>query len=250
MRQLSDYYLEGQLYQGKKRTVAAIEDQVDWVIDRLNGSKRQYAREVQNVNKFAERARAKVSANVADRFAGYDRSIVSELPMEFTKYSPATLELYEREKHLVGSRRFEEAEQIHKEFEAAKKRDLQKGRGLWHDRFELRRNALHERGRKMQDACETRILAKQNLVEHSRGKEVKSLDKSREYLTKKLTAAKGEYIGEDDPILRNCRSPRRLTSTVRSLDGSGFDVSTKKISQDVWAGNRTLSKGRWPIVRE
>lgn len=139
MRELSDFFLENKLYVSKAERVFAIQSQLDSVRRKLQKIEANW----ENTEMEMSEAKAAVFEDISNEceitLMKHDATIPAKLPPEFEKLSPETLNLYEQEKHLIGSRRYKEAALVHVEFLARKKKELEKQKDQYYQRFEKRR---------------------------------------------------------------------------------------------------------------
>jgi hypothetical protein len=131
----------------------------------------------------------------------FDGAMPESLPLEFTRLSADLLDLRERERHLIVCRRFQEAAKLHTEFMRRQKEELVRRREEYFAHVEKERSELERR-----NVCKTAAVTadwnrKIEKFMRSMDVELRGLRKGVANLLTKLTAAKAEYIGEDDPIL-------------------------------------------------
>ena len=176
----------------------------------------------------------------------YDSKIEKQLPPEYCKLTPATLEFHEKERHLSTSRRFREAEKVHEEFEKAQKKDLAQKRQDYYKSFEKRREEVVTRNSKIISANETDWERRISHAEFLKKKEIKALVNSVSYLEAKLMRAKSEYTGEDDPIIRQDDLKKTLHKTTRDLPPKPHKVPTKQMEETMYKHSRKLDSARWP----
>ncbi|OHT13072.1 hypothetical protein TRFO_03502 [Tritrichomonas foetus] len=246
MAQLSDYFFENKLYTSKAQEVAAIEAQLEAVKNKLEAAEEKWWSEMSRKYQKKERDVIAKQQLTTRYLQEYDNKIDQELPPEYCKLSTATLELREREKHLIGSRRFEEASKVHAEFERAQKKELVKRREEYCKRFEKRRENVITRNSKIMNACETDWERKISHAEFLKDKELQPLRESVANLESKLKRAKAEYIGEDDPIVRMDDVKPSLRATTRDLPPKGHKVPTKQKASNIRRENTKLDSTRWP----
>lgn len=246
MAQLSDYFFENKLYTSKAQEVAAIEAQLEAVKNKLSDAEEKWRKDM--MRKFTKKERdenAKRNLTI-ENLQKYDSKIEKELPPEYCKVSPATLELHERERHLSTSRRFREAEKVHQEFEKAQKKDLAQKRQDYYKSFEKRREVVVSRNSKIISANETDWERKISHSEFLKDKEIQALVNSVSFLEAKLMRAKSEYIGEDDPIIREDDLKNSLHKTTRDLPPKPHKVPTKQMAETMYKQSRKLDSARWP----
>lgn len=246
MAQLSDYFFENKLYTSKSEEVAIIEAQLEAVENKLYDAEEKWRNEMIKKYRLKARDENRKQNLTIKNLQEYDRKMENELPPEYCKVTPSTLELHERERHLAGSRRFREANEAHKEFEKAQKKDLQKRREDYAKYFETGRQEVVRRNEKIMNACESNWETKISHAEFLKNKEIQPLLNSVAVLKRKLIGVQAEYIGEDDPIIRQDDLKRTLTRTERDFPRKVFDVTTKKMSETMQKQNRNLDSTRWP----
>lgn len=246
MAQLSDYFFENKLYSSKAQQVAAIEAQLEAVRNKLSDAEEKWRDEMIKKYKKKERDENSKRNLTIENLQRYDSKIEKELPSEYCKLTPATLELHERERHLATSRRFREADKVHEEFERAQKKDLSKKRQEYYKTFEARREEVIRHNSKIISANETDWERRISHAEFLKNKEVKALINSVSFLESKLMAAKAEYTGEDDPIIRKDDLKRTLNKTSRDLPPEPHKVTTKHMASTMQKQSRRLDPTRWP----
>ena len=123
---------------------------------------------------------------------------------------------------------------------------MQKRREDYAKHFETGRQEVVRRNEKIMNACESNWETKISHAEFLKNKEIQPLLNSVAVLKRKLIGAQAEYIGEDDPIIRQDDLKRTLTRTERDFPRKGFEVTTKKMSETMQKQNRNLDSTRWP----
>lgn len=246
MVQLSDYFFENKLYTSKAQEVAAIEAQLEAVQNKLADAEEKWRNEM--IKKFKKKERDENAKQnlTTENLQKYDSKIDKNLPPEYCKLTPATLELHERERHLTTSRRLREAAKVHEEFEKAQKKDLAQKRQDYYKSFETRREEVVNRNSKIISANETDWERKISHAEFLKNKEIKALVNSVSFLESKLMRAKSEYTGEDDPIIRKDDLKKTLHKTTRDLPPKPHKVTTKHMSETMYKQSRKLDSARWP----
>jgi len=201
-RELSSFHLESKLFKGKAHTVDAIEGQYLATLERLNQVERQRMSELDDL--FAKRRKAfdDLLRSTTSRIQAFDSKIPDQVPPEFTRLSADLLDLREKEKHLLGSRRFEEAAQLHKEFRKRQFEELIRRREEYFLHMEKKRAEVVGLNKRELVALDTDWAERVALVKHRAGSELAPLREALARLLKKLVTAKAEYIGGDDPILK------------------------------------------------
>jgi dihydroorotase-like cyclic amidohydrolase len=124
------------------------------------------------------------------------------LPPEFTRLSPALLDLREREHHMIGCRRFEEAANLHREFERRQAQELRERRREYFVHRERTREQVERRGERRERAAIANWDRKVARAKLSMESELAPLRGGCANFGAKVGAARAEYVGEDDPILR------------------------------------------------
>lgn len=258
IRKLSDFFLENHMYTSKaelcavsefvfstqRDTVSTISDQWDTKIENM---KSQYKRELSNLER-----------QNASKLEKFDNSHPDKLPIRYNKLSPDLLNLREQEKHLIGSRRFAEAKQYHKEYEKRKKEELANQKRQYFDDAEKRRAEIIKLGEKkvsaLKDAWERKISEAQITKTH----EITPHEKSYSYLERNVTHRKAEYIGQEDPIppevvfVANKVDPVELENSVnvfRSRNLVSFDksITPRSVSHLATKPGRNLVGAERPV---
>ena len=200
IRQLSDYFIENHLYTDKAQLVDVVNYQYQSQRSRLNGLIEKWDAQINNAREQYQRELEDLEDECQAVIDKHDSSVPQKLPVKYSKLSSDLLNLREQERHLIGSRRFAEAEQYHKEFEKRKEAELNNKKLEYFESSEKRRKekevANQRRISALKDLWERRIAE----LQFNRDKEVKPLEKAIESLQRKYALAKSEYVGEDDPI--------------------------------------------------
>jgi hypothetical protein len=239
IRQLSDFFLENKLYSGKSAKVETHQEELDSESRRLRELQWKWNDDRQEIHGRRTAAQQRVADLANSQLSTHDGSIPNSLPPEFTRLSADLLDLREREKHLIGSRRFEEAAALHREFEQRQKLELQRRREEYFEHFEKERAAIERRNERrklsVSDHWGNKVA---HLVSEMDG-ELRPLRKGVGHLTAKVATSKAEYIGEDDPILREesylteARDGgtiyRRSRALTRSLHPRSMVTATREI---------------------
>jgi hypothetical protein len=211
----------------------------------------------------------RVAEATSAQLNAYDAGMPEVLPAEWTRLSADLLDLREREKHLIGSRRFEEAAELHKEFEKRQKQELQKRREEYFAHSEKERAVLERRNERRRAAARDRWNGKVDHFEFLMDRELRPLRKGVGHLTAKAACSKAEYVGEDDPILREesylaeardggniyrrslalTRSihPRTMTFTTREIVRPQPMTTTRRLSE---AQYRQSAETTWRVRKQ
>ena len=254
MRQLSDYFLENKLYMSKAERVYAIQSQLDAVKAKLETAEKHWEERDSDMATARDSSIQRRESECRCSLSKYDAKMPGNLPAEFCKLSPETLNLYEQEKQLVASRRFKEAAIVHVEFLARKKKELERKKDDYYRKFEKGRTQVEVRNTKRQQATETNWDRKVKNADHNKNKEIQALREAVSNLESKLISAKAEYIGEDDPILAELEAhpkdtPFSLAGNDRPMKRAVPRASTARISQRMQVQNRKIDSTRWPPKR-
>jgi hypothetical protein len=203
IREISDFFLEKVLYVCKADRVALIQHQYEYERNRLREAEEKWQNELKKLNDKKDREEGRTTAIGRRRLQKHDASMPSVLPVEFTRLSADLLDLRDKERHLMGSRRYEEAARLHREFLKRQEMELQRRREEYFDHFEHERSMLERRNEKKSFALDTNWSRKIGHFTDLMNRELVPLRKAVANLLHKLLAAKAEYIGEDDPILKS-----------------------------------------------
>jgi hypothetical protein len=203
IREISDFFLENQLYVSKAEHVALVQAEYESERARLNELEAKWNSELESLIQQRDREAGRVQDLARTNLQTFDASMPEELPPEFTRLSADLLDLREKEKHLVGSRRFPEAAQLHAEFLKRQNEELIRRREEFADHFEAGRNEVDKRNHRRTATLQSDWNRKINHFRHMMNSELAPLRQGVANLLDKLMTAKAEYIGEDDPILRN-----------------------------------------------
>jgi hypothetical protein len=202
MRQISDFYLESKLYAGKAEKTALHERQLESEARHLHEVEAKWERAQETVHEQHRSAQKRVSDASATFLGRYDDNLPDTLPPEFTRLSSELLDLKAREKSLIAARHFEEAAQLHKEFERRQRAELAKRREEYFEHREVERIAIERRNARKRESTAARWANKVEQVRHSMDNNVRPLQMGVGHLAAKVRSTKAEYIGEDDEILR------------------------------------------------
>jgi hypothetical protein len=269
IREISDFFLENKLYVAKTEKVGIAEAEFETERGRLADVESRWERDHNRLSQRRSAAQARAADNARTAIATYDDSMPEHLPPEFTRLSSDLLDLREKERHLIGSRRFEEAAKLHKEFERRQREELVRRREEYFAHFEQERVDLQRRNDRKARAVEADYKRRMDHLVHSRDSEVVPLRGGVGNLLDKLTTRKAEYVGEDDMILKDDpglarareagnmfrtglpvftrgSNPRSMVSTRREIERPSPVMSTKQMSDTMYRQNRKLDSRRWP----
>ena len=202
MQRLSVLFLERKLYNSKAEMVAAIKLQLEIEENQLKSMATMLHSDYANLLDAREKAINKVNAECEQRMSVYDNSIPEKLPPEYRKLSSELLNLRQVEKSLIGSRRYKEADKIHREFLKKQKQELEQQRIKYYQSFEKERKRIETRNKRATQAV---VVQWERKVEKMKEEMENKLHAKRcaiDNLKHKLVSAEAEYIGEDDPIVR------------------------------------------------
>jgi len=269
IREISDFFLENKLYVAKAEGVAIAEGQYASECGRLADVEAKWSHEHDRLSQRRNAAQARVADANEAAIQNYDSSMPGVLPPEFTRLSSDLLDLREKEKHMIGSRRFEEAAKLHKEFERRQKQELVKRREEYFAHFEQERLELERRNTRKSRAIETDYTRRMDHLAHTMNSELTPLRSGVANILDKAVARKAEYVGEDDMILKNDPGlaeardagnmfrtgrptltrgghPRSMVSTRRPTERPSPVMSTKQMSDAMYRQNHKLDSRRWP----
>ena len=243
MRRLSILYLERKLYSSKFEMVNAIQIQVDTEENQLKSLETSLQTEYANLLHNRQIAINRVKKECEQRIINYDRTIPEKLPPSYCKLSPECLNLRQMEKSLIGSRRYQEADKIHKEFLKKQKIELEQQRTKYYKSFEMERRRIENRNKRALSAIETQWERKvANLKEEMENK-ITAKKSAVENLQRKLISAESEYIGEDDPILLH-QVPTTFPKELPRQREENVWQTTKDIANKLRLSNRRLNRDR------
>jgi hypothetical protein len=269
IREISDFFLENKLYVSKAEKVALIQNQYEVERDRLHELEAKWTADLEVLVAQRDREEGRVQDLTRTAIQNYDGSIPGTLPPEFTRLSADLLDLREREKHLVGSRRFEEAAALHEEFLRRQDQELIKRREEYFSHFEQDRAELERRNDRRNSSIRADWTRKINHFRHLMDGELLPLRQGVANLLAKLHTAKAEYIGEDDPIIRSDPSitlakesgnifrvsqpvfsrgllPRSMVSSQRSIERQKVLMSTRRMAEAMRKQNWKLDS--WKVT--
>jgi hypothetical protein len=269
IREISDFFQENKLYVAKREKVGIAEAEFEAERSHLADVESKWQQDHQRLSQRRSAAQARAAENARAAIANYDESMPDQLPPEFTRLSADLLDLREKERHLIGSRRFDEAAQLHREFERRQREELVRRREEYFAHFEQERLALERRNARKARAIEDDYKRRMDHLIHTRDSEVIPLRGGVANLLNKLTTRKAEYIGEDDMILTNDpglarardagnifrtgppaftrgTDPRSMVSARREIERPTPLMSAKQMSDAMYRQNRKLDSRRWP----
>ena len=268
-RQLSDFFLENKMYVAKAEEVSILQGQAGSERARLQDLEDQWRTKRDILVKQRDREVKRVEEMTKASIAAYDSSVPKELPPEFTRLSADLLDLREKERHMIGSRRYDEADQLHKEFLKRQAQELVKRREEYAEYFEKNRAVLERRNERKEKGVKSDWNRKMNHFNHMMKKELVPLRAGVGYIETKLQDSRAEYIGEDDPIVADdpaltlakttgnqfrvtepvmTRSipPTTITATKRAIQRGQAVMSTRKMAAAMKRQNQSLDSNRWP----
>jgi hypothetical protein len=255
VKELSDFFLENKLYVGKAERVALIQEQYESQVSRLEALEVKWHRTLDDLLRQRARDEMRVESRSVSYINRYDDSLPAVLPPECTRLSAGLLDLRERERHLIGGRRFLEAAELHREFNRRQRAELVQRREEFVVKRERDREQLEKRNRQSRVCLDMEWTRKIERCQRQMEAELQPLRAAVGNLWRKLVTAKTEYIGEDDPILRGepCLAggresgnlfrtenvgpmetgprPRTMKATVRPLNRGLLMMTTKTMSQ-------------------
>jgi hypothetical protein len=242
IHELSDFFLENKLYAAKAVRVAIAESQYEAERARLDDLTARWNRDLQTLIRQRDAALARTAEAAETNLRGFDGAAPERLPPEFTRLSADLLDLRDRERHLIVCRRFQEAARLHAEFVRRQREELVRRREEFFVHLERQRSELERRNVCKASAVNADWKRKIDKFILSMERELAPLRSGVANLLSKLTAAKAEYIGEDDPILAN--DP--LLTRARD-SGNIFRASTSTFTQS--GPPRSIVATRRPIER-
>ena len=268
-RQISDFYLEGKKYVAKAEEVSILQNQYLSEKARLADLEEQWKTRYDTMVRRKQREESRIEEMTRTSMSAFDTTIPRELPLEFTRLSPDLLDLREKERHLIGCRRFDEAQELHKEFLKRQQQELVKRREEFADHFEKTRVQMEKRMERKERGVKSDWQRKMNHFTHMMNKELVPLRQGVAFLERKLQDARAEYIGEDDPIVADDPSltlakttgnqflvsrtlidrnvPKTtITSTRRDIQRPQVHMSTRKMAAAMRRHNQALDDTRWP----
>jgi hypothetical protein len=254
MREISDFFLENQLYVSKAQKVADIQNQYEVERARLDELEQKWMSDLAKMIDQRDREEGRVADVTRTALQTFDATIPGTLPPEFTRLSSELLDLREKEKHLVGSRRFQEAAKLHAEFLKRQELELVTRREEFADHFENGRLEVERRNERKNATIKADWNRKINHFKHLMNTELLPLRQGVTNLLEKLIVAKAEYIGEDDPIIKDDGwlteaknsgnlfrtsqpvftrglPPRTMASTQRSIERQKVLMSTRRMAE-------------------
>jgi hypothetical protein len=241
MREISDFFIENKLYTAKAERVELHQRQCDTEAQRLAELEVKWRADQIALNQRRQAAQRRVSEDAATFLRNYDRSFPERLPPEFTRLSADLLDLRDRERHLILSRRFDEAAQLHKEFERRQRQELVKRREEYFEHCEKERAEIERRNARRRASVSAHWGNRVDLFAYRMQGELQALRNGVSHLTAKVAASKAEYIGEDDRILRD----DSYLAEVR--DGGNVYRRTTSLARSIVP--RTLTTARREITR-
>lgn len=250
MQRLSILFLEQKLFNSKAEMVNAIQIQVDIEENQLKSMEASLHSEYANLLSDRQAAIEKVNQECEQRLAQFDQTIPTKLPPSYCKLSPELLNLRQIEKGLTGSRRYKEAEKVHREFLKKQKAELEQQRIKYYKSFELERKRIEARNKRAQSAIHTQWERKTSSFKEEMDAKLKSKQLGVENLKSKLISAESEYIGEDDPILQKIEPPT-FPKKLPLEQKENVRQTTLRTSQKLRLSNRKLGNGRlnWNATR-
>jgi hypothetical protein len=268
IRQISDFFLESKLYVGKSANVNQIQYQYEHELAHLHEREDKWYSELDQITIRRDIDEARLGDLTRTTIKTYDGSIPGSLPTEFTRLSPDLLNLREKERHLIGSRRFVEADALHKEFIQRQEQELVRRRQEYFEHFENMRTQVERRNTRKITALKADWDRKVDHLKHLMNAELRPLREAVENLLRKWLNAKSEYIGEDDPILKGDQSltraqqsgnlfrvseptyarnatPRTIVSNRRCIEREKALMSTRRMAETMRRQNERFDRRRW-----
>jgi vacuolar-type H+-ATPase subunit H len=242
MAQISDFFLENELYTSKAEKVALIQRQYEIEKGRLDSLEAHWKREIKKFTDKRDREHRRLHCTSQTRVKKHDQSIPAVLPPEHARLSSELLDLRDREKHLIISRSFTEASKLHREYLARQEQELQKRREEYFQRHEKIRSDIQYRNDQRGFAFDNHWNVKLDELRDKMNAELVPLRKSVSNLLYKVLAAKAEYVGEDDTILK----------TDPALDDARTVGNIYRVSQPAFTKGLvplTLAKSNRPLTR-
>jgi hypothetical protein len=241
IREISDFFLENKLYTGKSDKVDTHQAELDTEAQRHRELEGKWGDDRCAIHQRRDAAQQRVADATAGHLSAYDGAMPAALPPEWTRLSADLLDLREREKHLIGSRRFQEADALHKEFERRQKEELQRRREEYFQHFEKERAVLERRNERRRRSVADHWGNHVDHFTHEMNRELQPLRKGVGHLTSKVACSKAEYIGEDDPILRD------ESYLTEARDGGNIYRRTRALTRSVHP--RSMVATRREILR-
>lgn len=241
----SEFFLENNMYKDKAELIQILEDQYSYEVNRLEEVYKKWTGVIEAMQKQFEDELSKLEEDYADQLYKYDTNVPTDLPIKFNKLSADLLDLREKEKYMLSAKRFVEAEEFHKEFERRKKIELNVKKEDYWVEYEKRRSELIKKHEKKINGLKTDWERKIKEKSYKQENEIKPIEKAVEYLQRKLTNAKSEYIGQDDQIPHEVVFPREHLTTNSTDPWIGFNSGHIVSQENVLLGGvktRTMSK--------
>jgi hypothetical protein len=241
MREISDFFLENKLYTGKAEKVDLHQRQCDSEVQRLGELESKLRADQIALNQRRQAAERRVSEEAGTFLNSYDRNRPDRLPVEFTRLSADLLDLRDRERHLIVSRRFDEAAQLHREFERRQRQELVKRREEYFEHCERERAEIVRRNARRRASVSVHWGNRVDVFASRAHAELQALRIGVGHLTAKVATSKAEYIGEDDRILRD------ESYLAEARDGGNIYRRTTTLARSIVP--RTMITARREITR-
>jgi hypothetical protein len=269
---LSGFFLESRLYAGKRHRVFGVEGQYFTTLQKLNDEESKWADDWEALLRQRQKGLDSASGTNTTRLQKFDALVPSEIPPDAVRLSADLLDLREREKHLIGSRRFDEAAQLHKAFRERQHDELLQRREEYFNKLEHQREQVVSRN-KHAYACQLTFWERRiNKFRSQMDTALAPLREAVARLLKKLVETKSEYIGYDDPIIHLDTSlvgpkitgnfqavkrpqtqrygkvtiPRSIAGTCRPVSGARDKVPVRRLSASLHASVFEPDSRRWP----
>ena len=244
MKKLSTLFLEKHLYESKAEHVEAVQFQLKLLQDKLAFVQNHWDKKIDNVKRKRDLDLEKIKSGSNQKISTYDSSIPKQLPPRYCKYSAELLNLMEMEKHLITSRRFVEADKLHHEIQLKQAKELRQQKASYAKSFEIGRVGVEMKNKRMYDAAVIKWDRRVKVVVDKAHFEIEALKAAISNIRHKLEAIKGEYIGENDPIvLENEVKPFPKTSR---LNNRVVRQTVHQQADNIRRSNRRLDSRRWP----
>lgn len=268
---ISSTYIENQHYISKLDTVTKIQHQLDLLTQNNNMIDNFWE---EKIAEFVEAKTIERESIIAEKDGKFSRSLsgdLDELPQKYCKMSSHISDLIEREKNLIRSKRFLEAEMIHKEIDTKSKQEYEKKKKEYEISIQKRKKEIDIQYEKRLSAFDMNVEQVLKEFQIQKENDVKHIKTAIENIQTKLINAQSEYIGENDPIINTiinrkdcpnnnddsliCGTIRNLVLTNKPIERSAtsvnipkriVDVTTKEKSIALKQKGRKLDSRRWP----
>lgn len=244
IKKLSTLFLEKHLYETKAEHVEAVKIQIDIVKTKLSNVQNRWDSKIDSLKQKRDEDLRKLQNSSDSKLMRYDDSLPNRLPPQYCKYSNDLMKMMTTEIELVKSRRFKEADRLHKQIISLQDKEINDRKKEYFRSFEIGRKGLEEKNKRMYEVASSKWEYRIENATSKARKEIQAIKTAITNLEHKLASIEAIYIGENDPILID-KEVKPFPSTI-NIYSKTPRKSARSSSDAIRKSNRYLDSRRWP----